>query len=463
MDFRELLLTIWRQRLAVLAIVLLAGLAGAAFASTRDAEYESTATVAITPDIERVGILPTESLSALLGTYAETVESDAVIDAAEDDLGEPLRAEITSTTETGTGILRITARSTSRERAQEAAEAVADAFVDRTEGQEFLTAEILTPADIPEEAVQPRPPLIIATALLVGAGLAVLLALALDRIRRRVESPADVASVTPLPLLGQVPRKRSLAGSSPQVVWGHEDWGDLQEAFRSLRTNLQFIAGERARIIQVTSASAAQGKSTIIANLGVAFAQVGARVGIIDADLRRPAQHTIFEVPSGPGWAHPTMARLAPAAMGSEVTIGVRGEENLAVLSAGPPLDDPTPVLHIELVRVLHALRDEYDLLLVDSPPLLPVADASIIASHVDTVVMAVAAGAERPSTLREALERLELAGVDVAGLVLTRAPTSGSAYAYYRSPGALTADELPERTATELRTPGRAPAATRR
>lgn len=438
MDLREFLSVIWKRRLIVVLVVVLAGASGTAFAITRDPTYESTATISITPEAKEFGFVPAESLSALLGTYAETVESDAVLSDAAADLGHPVQGEVSGSAEEGTGILRIGVRASSAQVAQESTDAVAEAFLDRVETDESVVAQLVDPADRPAEPVQPRPPLIIGTSILVGIGVAVLLAVALERFRRRLVTAADIAEITRQPLLGRIPRKRELARSGPSVVWDEPSWTQLHESFRSLRTNLQFVSGESTVAIQVTSPGEGQGKSTIAANLAIAYAQVGVRTALLDADLRRPAQHAIFRTDNAPAaWGERPLSRNPMNVWGTSVP-------NLAVLPAGDPDSDPTETLSTRLPRLIERLEESFDLVLVDSPPLLPVSDGRIIAAWMDAVVLVVSVGRESPWALERAITDLELAKAHVAGVVLNQsaAPTD---YAYHRPQ-----IPLPERTDRE-------------
>ncbi len=443
MDLRELLSVVWKRRYLVLLVVFLCGVFGITFALTRQERYESTATVAITPDVEAQGFIPSENLSTLLGTYAEAAESDAALEEAEERSNRPLPADINASAEEGTGILRVSARADSARVARDAAQDVTNAFLRRVAQDEFVTADLVEPAATPDEPVQPRPPLIIATSIAVGLGFAILIALAMERFRRRIETPADLAELTTLPLISQIPRNRTLARSEgPRLVWDDNDLRDLQESFRSLRTNLMFVADQSNAAIQFTSAGVGEGKSTTVANLGMAFAQIGVKTAIIDADLRRPAQQRIFGVDSRPWVEDPT--RRDPAKAWRSTF------PNLSVLPAGPPLDDPAEVLHIKFARLLESLRDPFDLILVDTPPVLPVSDARITAARVDGIVLVVAAGQDRPASLDGSLKELELAGADVKGVVLNQAAGVSVGYDYYQPPAAL--PEQDERRAAAIR-----------
>ncbi len=430
MDLRELFSVVWKWRVVVAIVTVLAGALGAIFASQREPTYESTATIAITPDISSQGIVSADSLSALLGTYALTAESDVVRGEAEQILGHPLTGTVSASTQSGTGILRISDRANDATDAKDTASAVAAAFLKRLQGNPNLSAALVSPASVPTSAVQPRPPLIIGTSLVVGFGVAILLAISLDRFRRRITNADDLAEISPLPLLGQVERSRRLMRTGPQIVWDDSELHQIQENFRSLRTNIQLTSSTNPIALQVTSAGPSEGKSTITANLGVAFAHLGVSTAIVDADLRRPAQGQIFGLSSrNRSWSTP---QRADSKFGSKTRF-----TNLTVFPATTTRIDPTEALQARFPALLEHLRSSYDLILVDSPPVLPVSDARITAGWMDGVVLVLAAGEERPAALTEAIKRLGMANAKVTGFVINKAGSTGEGSYYYRSPGA--------------------------
>lgn len=415
MDLRELLSILWKRRLAVVLVVVLSAIFGFAFGESRQPTYESTDTVAITPNVAKLGLIPSDELSALLGTYAQTAESGVVRDAAEAKLGHPLTGTVSASTEAGTGILLISARSSSPDNAQETANAVTKAFLAHIKGNKFITAEVVNPAVTPSAPVQPRMPLIIGASIVLGLGAAVLVALVLERFRARIETAADVGEVTQLPVLAEIPRTRGLLRGGPQAVWEEASGVDIQEAFRTLRTNLEFVTGRSIGAVQITSPSDGQGTSMIVANLGIAFAQVGVETVIVDADLRRAAQHEIFGVES----RHTVWGQQSPSLDSMKTWTMPTQYSGLSVVAAGEQVGNPAELLHIRFAPIIEELKGSYDLVLVDSPPLLPVSDGIITAAWVDAVVLVVSAGQERASNLKRAIDGLELTDATIAGLAM--------------------------------------------
>jgi capsular exopolysaccharide synthesis family protein len=416
MEFKQVVLTAWKRRWVVLWVLIVCVGVAAAFASTRAPRYQSTATIALTPSAKAgLGLVSSDNLTAVLGTYAQTAKSTLILRRAEQILGRPLPATIDTATQAGTGILRISAVATDPAAAATAAGAVAQAFEESIRSNQVLVPTLVDPPSPSTTPMQPRPPLIIGVAVVLGlfAGLAA--ALALEQFRNRIETPADVAEHTHAPVIGRLPRVRALTRGDARLIWQMEGAIGLQEAYRGLRTNLELITHGDRQVLQITSPEAGQGKSTVVANLGVAFAQLGVQTIILDADLRRPRQHAIFGVDNTAGLS--TMLALGR----TDAMLQPTRYENLQILTSGPVPPDPTEMLHVRLGGVIDALRAQHALVLVDTPPLLPVSDARLVAPHVNGVVMVIGAGTQRPAALDAALERLHLVGTTLTGLILNK------------------------------------------
>lgn len=441
MELKDLVAVAWKRRAAVLAVFVLTVAFAALFAFSLPKKYESTATLALTPDIEKAsGLLAADNLSALLGTYAETAKSTITLKRAERSLGHPLGAEISTATEAGTGILRISARSEDPLAAAAAAQATAAAFSESISSNQLLTATLVDPPGVATSPVQPRPPLILFVAAILGAFAGVLLAFALESFRRRIETSSDIAEYTTSPVIGRLPRQRSLSRSPAQDIWHKDGVVGLQESYRALRTNLEFLLEGHRKVLEITSPDPAQGKSTVVANLGIAFGQIGVETVIVDADLRRPRQHEIFGLDNGEGLS-------TVMALGGEPLLKPTDHPNLWVLTSGPVPPDPTEMLHIRFASAIESLREMDALVLIDTPPVLPVSDARLVAPHADGVILVVTAGSQRPANLQSTLDKLELVDANILGLILNTAGGEGDGtggyYGYEVRPEA--ADGKPE------------------
>jgi capsular exopolysaccharide synthesis family protein len=216
-------------------------------------------------------------------------------------------------------------------------------------------------------------------------------------------------------VLGRLDRQRTLSRGTASLIWEEKGADDLMESYRALRTNVEFLMDDATNhVIEVTSPEAAQGKSTVVANLAVAFSRIGIPTIVLDADLRRPRQHEIFGLDNSSGLSNMLALRhkpeLKPAGPG------------LWVITSGPVPPDPTEMLHIRLPSVIKGLRRRKALILVDTPPVLPVSDARLVAPLADGVILVATAGTQKPASFQAAIDRLALVDSRLLGVVLNKA-----------------------------------------
>lgn len=192
----------------------------------------------------------------------------------------------------------------------------------------------------------------------------------------------------------------------------------VSEAYRTIRTNIQFsqIAGKRLKSIIITSSLPGEGKSTTISNLAVTIAQTGKNVVVVDCDMRNPTQHKILHL-ENKGLSN-------CIATGDSIDSIIQGTTvpNLWLVASGPVPPNPSELLGSEkMMEFLENMNSRFDYVLVDAPPIIPVTDAAVLASKVDGVIMILASGAVAPAAAKEAKTRLEQAGAHIMGLVLNK------------------------------------------
>jgi len=188
------------------------------------------------------------------------------------------------------------------------------------------------------------------------------------------------------------------------------------EAYRTLSTNIQFSSLDRdVRTLLVTSVGPDEGKSIVLANLAITMAEGGRRVVMVDCDLRRPSLHEIFGLADQPGLT--TMMLNESLALPLQVTPFA----NVSLVAAGPLPPNPAELISSErFTRVLASISGEADVLLVDAPPISAVADATILATRVDGVLLVIDSGRTRRDPGRRAADQLQRVGARVLGAVLT-------------------------------------------
>lgn len=289
------------------------------------------------------------------------------------------------------------------------------------------TLQLVEPAELPTTPVGPNKKMTILLAAVIGMLLAVGAGFLLEYLDDSLKHPEDVRKTTGLTTLASVPLIRSENASS-RVIFYPEAPAGAVEAFRVLRTNLQFAAvGHPLRTLMVTSPAPSEGKSMTASNLAAALAQTGKSVVLIDADLHRPRLHRLFGLRNNIGL---TTALLAehPAGDGLLQESGMAG---LRVLTTGPLPPNPAELLGSARMReLLNNLAA--DAVVIDTPPVLALADAAVLASQVDGVLMVFNAGQTRREVARQAVNALLQVNARLIGALLNQVSTPSNGYYYY-------------------------------
>lgn len=297
------------------------------------------------------------------------------------------------------------------------------------DAQSAVKLALVQQATVPHTPVSPNVPLNVALGLLVGLALGVGLAVLRQVLDTRIRNERDLELVTDAAIIGGIVFDPK-AASRPLIVQD-DPRSPRAESFRTLRTNLQFLdVGQGGRTFIVTSSIQSEGKSTTAANLAIALADSGVRVLLVDADLRRPKVASYMGLEGSVGLTDVLIGR---AVLGDVVQPWGRGR--LSVLPAGTVPPNPSELLgSAAMSRLVTALRADYDVILFDTAPLLPVTDAAILSRFVGGVILVVAAGRANRHHVGGAIAALENVGSSVSGVVLTMLPTKGpDAYGYGR------------------------------
>jgi capsular exopolysaccharide synthesis family protein len=310
------------------------------------------------------------------------------------------------------------------------------------EAAEAGNVQILDEASFPRRPVPAQKPLKIAVGILFGLVMGLLLSLTRERLSPRIFSRDEVLDSVGVTALAVVPplhaahargwRKRKAAGlngADPLAVSGRVT--PSSEAYRALRTNLPFAKHGELRTLLVTSAEPSEGKSTTISNLAAVYARQGQRVLLIDCDLRKPRLHQVFGVDRGKGVAE---------WLTGQVKIGDvlhNPMENLYLMTAGELPANPADLLDSPLTQAaLREASSHFDMLLVDTPPVLAAPDAPILGRYVDGVLMVLRAGRTPERAARSAADQIESVGGYLIGAVLNdpdnKVPQHGGGYYSY-------------------------------
>ncbi len=290
--------------------------------------------------------------------------------------------------------------------------------------------QIVAPAVVPTDPVRPKPIrnslLGLGVGLILGTALAFLFEHLDDSIKTKEDLSRSAGDLTVLSVIPAVAGWRNRADT--KLVSRDEPSSPAAEAYRSLRTSIQFMGLDRKlQVLQITSPNASEGKTTTLANLAVALSQSGQTVAILSCDLRRPRIHEYFGLPNAVGF---TSVLLGETPLSSALQ-RVPGVPRLVVLASGRLPPNPSELLTSRRTAdLVGALRNQVDIILVDSPPVLPVTDAAVLSARVDGTLLIAMAGQTNTKEMTRALETLRNVDATVIGAVLNGA-TAESGYGY--------------------------------
>jgi len=396
-------------------------------------------------------------------SYANIVDSPPVTDAVIEELqlstsSRQLAESIEATAPLDTVLITVDVTNVDPRQAQRIANSVAEQFtrvasdLETPEGQQSspVKVSVVRTADLPEAPVSPRTKLNIALGLLVGLAVGVGAAVLRETLDTSLKGAEEIQQALDLPTLGLIAYDPD-AEKRPLIV--HVDPQSVRaEAFRQLRTNLQFVDVDRKpRSIVVTSSVPSEGKSTTTCNLAIALTQAGLRVILVEADLRRPRLAGYLGLEGAVGLTDALVGRAD-----LDDLLQSWGDGNLQVLASGPTPPNPSELLGSEQMgELLEDLESRCDLVLLDAPPLLPVTDAAVLTAHASGAIVVIRSGRTTREQATRAVEILRGVDAHVYGAVINMVPTKGPGadkYGYYGYGYASTApvvDLPPRRTRT--------------
>jgi receptor protein-tyrosine kinase len=446
MELRDYLRIARRRWMTILVVTLLAITATALFTLRATPQYASSARLFIstpesTSDQAYTGGLFSQGR---VMSYADLLTGEEISRRVVDRLNldqspRDLAEQITAVAKPDTVVLSITVVDSGPERAQLLTQTVAEEFVlyvkelETPEGKTTapVKASIVDRATDPDEPVSPRPVRNLALATIVGLLLGAGGAILRETLDTSVNTPEELANAANnAPLLGSInfdkdaivrPLITDLNGHAPRV-----------ESFRVLRTNLQFVnVDHESKVYVVTSSVPEEGKSTTVSNLALTLAHSGENVVLVEADLRRPKAAEYLKLEGSVGVTTILMGRVdIDDAMQS-------GPWNLKVIAAGSIPPNPAELLQSAAMKsLIKELRERFDIVLIDAPPLLPVTDAAILASSSDGAILIARHGKTTRDQISVAVGRLESVGAHLLGTVANMTPARRGSYGYGYSYG---------------------------
>jgi succinoglycan biosynthesis transport protein ExoP len=468
-DLRDYLRILRKRWIAIVALMLVgvAVAAGATILTTPTYQASSLVYVQVQSS-GTVGDLVQGStfIQSQVKSFAEAVATPRVLDSAIkslnlDETADELAGSVAASSPLDTVNIQITVTRSSPAEAANIANAITESFrtvvgdITATSGPSptsQVSVSVLREATVPTQTVSPNSGLNLALGFLVGLALGLAVAILRETLDTRIRGERDVIAITSAPIIGGIGFDTG-AVDKPLIV--QEDPHSVRaEAFRTLRTNLQFLEVESGgKSFVITSSIPSEGKTTTAANLAIALADSGAQVLLIDGDLRRPKIATYMGLEGAVGLTDVLIGRVHIAD-----AMQPWGKGNLVVLPAGAIPPNPSELLGSRVMAaLLRTLESEFDVVLVDLPPLLPVTDAALVSKLTRGALLVVAAGRTHKGEFAGAIAALENVGASVAGVIITMLPTKGpDAYGYgrygYGGYGYAAETNAPIETAAETR-----------
>ncbi|WP_062516256.1 polysaccharide biosynthesis tyrosine autokinase [Demequina gelatinilytica] len=434
MEFRDYLVVLRSRWISITLCTLLVGVLAYAWTSTQPRVYSSSGEVLVTIPVSGDAIAADNYTRTRVASYVAIAESDQVAQYASEQegvTGTPgsLLARVNVSNPSDTALLRFSAKGPTPESAKRLVEVWIDGTTEainvieaqaRNTSQELVTVTSLTAPRLPVFPTSPQVKQTVAVGLFLGFILGVALAFVRASLDRRVRTRDDVERKFGVPVVGQLPWDGALAKSGPaDSAPGYL----LTEAVRQLRTNLQFMNVDNPpRVLVVTSPVPGDGKSTVSLMLAEAIAESGRPVVLVDADLRRPTLAKVLGLDADVGLT----SVLANQATLDEVVQKAGSSGRLSVLAAGIIPPNPSELVGSDAMRNLLYSFPEDVMVLVDTPPLVPVTDAAVLAARTDGALVVARSGKTTVDMLDEALRILERVQGRALGVILDGATAGG-------------------------------------
>lgn len=442
MELSDYIRILRKNWLVIVATTLIGIAVAAGYSLTRTPMYDASSRVFVSTQAGgTVAELQQGGSFALqrVGTYVQLVETPIVLNPVINELGldgtaDDLAGRVTSSSPLNSFLIDIAVQDADPVQAANIANAIAASLTEAVESIELRGDTQQSPVQLtrvkdalPEaRPVSPNVPLNLALGGLVGLALGIGIAVLRAVLDNKVRTARDIEGLTDRPVIGAIPFDPK-AKERPLILEA-DPHNTRSEAFRALRTNLQFLEMDGGHSFVITSSLPSEGKSTTTLNLALALADAGKRVALLDCDLRKPKVAEYLGTEGGAGLTDVLIGRARVA----DVMLPW-GKRPLYVLPAGKVPPNPSELLGSkQMGQLLEALSNEFDIVLCDAPPLLPVTDAAILARSTAGAIVIASAGRTTTNQLSGALDALDTVGAKVAGVVLSMVPTRGpDAYGY--------------------------------
>jgi len=454
-DYIRIIRKRWRIIVAAMLVVL-AGAALATALSPKVYEAQTRLFVSTSGGSDSGALLSGSSFTQQrVKSYADVITTPKVLDPVIETLkldttAEKLGTQITATVPLDTVLIEVAVTNPDPRLAAQVADALGKQFTNTVADLESVAegksspvkVTVVSAPTVPTTPISPKPTRNLALGVVLGLLLGLGLALLRDLLDTTIKGEKDCAEVTDATVIGSIAFDPD-APKHPLIVQA-DPHSPRAEAFRTLRTNLQFVdAANHPRSIVFTSSLPGEGKTTTTANLAITMAAGGARVCVVEGDLRRPRLLEYMGMDGSVGLTNVLIGQANLSDVLQQFT-----NASLYVLGAGSIPPNPSELLgSAAMEKTLRELESRFDVVIIDTPPLLPVTDAAVLSAIAGGTVVVVGSGRVDRDHLTRSLQSLDVVKGRVLGLVLNLTPTKGAdAYSYYRG----YAPESPRKRAKE-------------
>jgi capsular exopolysaccharide synthesis family protein len=304
-----------------------------------------------------------------------------------------------------------------------------------TEDMKTGNVRIVDPAETPKYPIRPRKKLNIFLGIVFGLFMGIVVAFTFEFLDNTLKSPEDIRNYLNVPYLGPVPSFDIDRDDieNPELITQYSPKSTASESYRGIRTSLLFSSADRPpKVILVTSAGPSEGKTLTSTNLAITMAQAGSRVVIVDCDMRKPKVHKMFGIGRDKGMSSVLVSNELESIL-QDVIIH-SDIPNLDVIPCGPIPPNPSEIIGSQkMSRIMEKLQEQYDRIIVDSPPITAVTDSAVLAKFVDGVMLVVHAGVTPRQVVKTGLEQVQGVDANVLGAVLNDVDTGKESYYYYQ------------------------------
>lgn len=449
MELREYVRVVRRRWMLIVVVTALVSIGASAYVMTAHKKYASSSTLFVSTapagssDSSAAAYQGGLYSQARVQSYVDMVNGSGLAQQVVDSLGlnmtvDQLSSEIRATNKPNTVLITITVTDRDPNLALRINQAVVRQLektiteIETPPGQKLplLKVTVVDPARFSATPVSPKVGTDIGLGIVVGLLLGLGIAIGREALDNTVKDLREVPGFDDVPVVAALPLDSGV-GAQP-LITGLDRQSPRAEAFRVLRTNLQFLSVDsRSKVYVVSSSVPGEGKSTTVTNMAIALAQAGQRVLLVDADLRRPRVASLLGLVSNVGLSTALVGELQLADC-----IQVHADSGLQVMAAGKVPPNPAELLQSQAMKDLLAqLREQFDVILVDAPPLLPVTDAALLGSEADGVLLMVRHSKTTKDQLQGSVHRLESVNANLAGVIFNmipkRAGGGNSSYSY--------------------------------